>query len=92
MFGQIERGLTVELRAGAAADKGEGDAQKAALETISSLSKTLEFPTIAKEPMLLGNGEILEGEIKTIKMSKKSTIHKTATSKKETRKNGKQDS
>jgi len=92
LFGQIERGLTVEIRAGAAADKGDGDAQKAALETISNLSKTLEFPTIAREPMLLGNGEILEGEIKTIKMSKKSTIHKTATSKKETRKNGKQDS
>jgi hypothetical protein len=91
LFGQIERGLTVEIRAGAAADKAGGDAEKAALETISNLSKTLEFPSIAREPMLLGNGEILEGEIKTIKTSKKSTTHKTTTSKKETNKNDKED-
>jgi hypothetical protein len=93
LFGQIERGLTVEIRAGAVADKGADDTQKAALEAISNLSKTLEFPTIAREPILLGNGEILEGEIiKTIKTSKKTTVHKTVTSKKETHKNGKQDS
>jgi hypothetical protein len=86
LFGQIERGLTVEIRAGAATDKGADDVQKAALEAISNLSRTLEFPTIAKEPILLGNGEILEGEIKTIKTSKKTTSHKTVTSKKETHK------
>jgi hypothetical protein len=84
LFGQIERGLSIELRVGSDTDK-DGD-NKEALQSIANLGKTMEFPTIAKEPILLESGEILEGEIQTIKSSKKTTTHKSSTSKKETHK------
>jgi len=89
LFGQIERGLTIEVRVGARTDK-DAESQKA-LKTIDNLGKTMQFPLIAKEPILLGNGEILEGEIKTTKSSKKTTTHKTSTSNKEIQKDGKQE-
>jgi hypothetical protein len=87
LFGQIERGLTVEIRAGATNDQDAANPQREQLETISNLSKTLSFPTVAKEPILLGNGEILDGEILVTKTSKKSTSHKTT--KKETHRENK---
>lgn len=89
LFGQIERGLTIEFRA---EPKGDGnDANEKALEDIANLSREIQFPQIANEPMLLGGGEILEGEIQAVKHSKKTTTHKTTSSKKETRKETKQE-
>jgi hypothetical protein len=83
LFGQIERGLTVEFRA--EPKKDADDATQKALENITTLATQMQFPPVAKEPMLLGNGEILEGDLRTVKQSKKSTTHKstTTTSKKE---------
>jgi hypothetical protein len=87
LFGQIERGLTIELRAGAASDK-EGDG-KEALQNIADMSKSMQFPNIPQEPILLGNGEILEGDIQAVKSSKKTTTHKSTTTRKDTHKENK---
>src|SRR5437899_11464784 len=71
LFGQIERGLTVEFRA---EPKSDTDAETAeALKTIDELASTLKFPPPAKEPLLLGDPEILEGELH------KNTYKKTST-------------
>ena len=89
LFGQIERGLTVEFRAGPNSSADEEDAK--ALEIISTLGWQMHFPQIANEPMLLASAEVLEGEIRVVKQSKKTTTHKTTTSKKEGHKEGKQE-
>jgi hypothetical protein len=87
LFGQIERGLTVKFRA---ETKSGADAKtEKTLEMITNLNKEMQFPQIAREPILLESGEILEGELRTVKHSKKTTMHKTSTSKKETQKDGK---
>jgi hypothetical protein len=80
LFGQIERGLTVEFHAEPKAG-ASGEDQKA-LEEIATIAKQLKFPAVAKEPLLLGSGEIIEGEIKILKHSKKTTAEKTTTSRK----------
>lgn len=87
LFGQIERGLTVEFRA---EPKGadEDQANKEASETLVNLSRKIQFPVIANEPMLLAPGEILEGTLESVKVSKKTTTRKTTT-KKETPKEAK---
>jgi hypothetical protein len=85
LFGQIERGLTVEFRVEPKPD-GKGE-NREALKTIADLSKTMQFPEVAREPMLLENGEIIEGEIHMRKQSKKT--HKTTTTKKEVTKEAK---
>jgi hypothetical protein len=79
LFGQIERGLMVEFRTQPGGKPEDADASKA----ITNLSKTMRFPEVAKEPLLLENGQIIEGEIQ-VKRSKKTTT-KTTTSKKEPR-------
>jgi hypothetical protein len=85
LFGQIERGLTVEIRV-EPKPKADADTQKA-LEAVTDLTKKMQFPLLAHDPMLLKSGEILEGELKH---SKKTTTHRaTTTTKKETRKDGK---
>ena len=75
LFGQIERGLTVEFRA-EPKDAGADQANKKALETLVDLSRKIQFPLIANEPMLLASGEILEGNLKSVKVSKKTTKRK----------------
>lgn len=75
LFGQIELGLTVEFRAQPKKD-GNPDEQKA-LQEINNLSRTMHFPEVVPEPMLLQSGELLEGDIQTLKHSKKTTTHKT---------------
>jgi hypothetical protein len=75
LFAQIERGLTVEFRA-----KGKEDAseeEQKSLANIENTGKQIKFPQIAREPMLLSGGEILEGEIRTVK-KKTTTTHKAA--------------
>jgi hypothetical protein len=86
LLGQIERGLTIEFRAKADKDKDKEDENRKLLENIENLGKVIKFPEIAKAPMLLGSGEILEGEIRTIKHTKKATTRKTTASKKEAQK------
>lgn len=70
LFGQIERGLTVEFRAEANKDE-QDEAKRKALEGISSSGRQMRFPQIANEPLLLTNGQILEGPIESIKASPK---------------------
>jgi hypothetical protein len=89
LFGQIERGLTIEFHAEPKPNAGEED--KKALETISDLSRQMQYPQIASEPILLGSAEILEGEIQAVKHSKKTTTQKTTASKKESHKEIKQE-
>jgi hypothetical protein len=85
LFGQIERGLTVEFRANPK-EEGEGENQKT-LQDIDQLGAAMKFPQVAREPMLLGNGEILEGELKTTTHTKRTTTEKkTSAAKKETSK------
>jgi hypothetical protein len=81
LFGQIERGLTVEFRAEPKAAGGDEEDQKA-LQEIANMAKQLKFPPVATEPLLLGTGEIIEGEIAILKQTKKTTTQKTSTSKK----------
>ncbi len=80
LFGQIERGLTVEFRAEPKPGATGEDQQY--LEGIASIATQLKFPAVAKEPLLLGSGEIIEGEIKVLKQTKRTTTQKTSTSKK----------
>jgi len=89
LFGQIERGLTVEVHVGKPTDK-DGEIQEA-LSAVADLAKKMEFPQVAKEPILLENGEILEGEIQAVKATKKTTTHRSTTSKRETHKDSKQE-
>jgi hypothetical protein len=85
LFGQIERGLTIEFRA--EPKTGDGEQQKQ-LENITNLAKTLQFPEVPKEPMLLKSGEVVEGEVQILKHSKKTTTttQKTSTSTKTSQK------
>lgn len=80
LFGQIERGLTVEFRAEPKKD-ASAEAQKA-LTDISNLARTMQFPEVAQQPMLLKGEEIVEGDTYTAKHSKKTTTRKTTVSKK----------
>jgi hypothetical protein len=84
LFGQIERGLTIEFRA---EPPKTGDAQEQKeLKDISDLAHVMQFPEVPKEPMLLTNGEVIDGKIQAVKQSKKTTTHKTTVSKKEMQK------
>lgn len=85
LFGQIERGLTVEFHAVLA--KEEESEKGKALANIANLSRDMQFPEIAKEPMLLKSGELLEGDIQAVKHSKRTTT-KTTTSKRVAQKEG----
>lgn len=77
LFGQIERGLMVEFRTGEPKTDADPEKQKA-LANIADLDKKMQFPPVVTEPMLLGTGEVLEGEIK-VSHSKKTTSHKATT-------------
>jgi hypothetical protein len=78
LFGQIERGLTVEIRVNTDENNGgSGDEDQKALASIANLAKELKFPEPAKQPMLLKSGEVLEGEFVTLHQTKKTTTMKT---------------
>jgi hypothetical protein len=81
LFGQIERGLTVEFRA-EPNEKEEDETNRKALEAVSALSRKLTFPGASNEPLLLTNGEVVEGPEGGTKIFKKTTSHKST--KKET--------
>lgn len=76
LFGQIERGLTIEFRAN---KDGQDDETQQALAGIDNLAKVLRFPQIAKDPMLLEAGEVIEGELHRSKHTKKTTQKTTTT-------------
>ena len=80
MFGQIERGLTVEFRAEPEEGKDDSEEQKA-LKDISEIARVIQFPKVTQEPMLLNGSEILEGDIH-VKHTKKTTTHKSTVTKK----------
>ena len=90
LFGQIEQGLTIEFRA--ASIKDQESAQGKALANIADLGRAIKFPEIAKEPMLLSRGDLIEGEIQSFKHSRKTQTKTTTTSKKESRKEEKAES
>jgi hypothetical protein len=62
LFGQIERGLSVEIRVNSQPKQDQGQEDKEALKRLSEVSKTLAFPEPAKQPMLLKAGEVLDGD------------------------------
>jgi len=80
LFGQIERGLTVEFRA-KPKEHGDDDEQQKALTNIANVARLIKFPEPTPHPMLLSSGEVLEGTIQATKNVKKTTTttHKTAT-------------
>ena len=84
LFGQIERGLTVEFRAEPKPNE-DGDEAKA-LGSIVELSRDMKFPPAAKEPLLLTQGEVLEGELHRRTYKKIITTTTKTTSKKESKK------
>jgi hypothetical protein len=75
LFGQIEMGLTVEIRTNEPANADESNAPE--MSALADLAKSLVFPAAAKMPMLLTSSEILEGEVS----SKKVTTTTTSTKK-----------
>jgi hypothetical protein len=82
LFGQIERGLTIEFRAEPQVEDKDTD-EPNELTAVSDLANKLRFPQITEEPLLLQGGEILEGDIGIVKQSKKTTTHKTTVEKKD---------
>jgi hypothetical protein len=78
LFGQIERGLTVEIRTHEPEDEDadQPDARESA--ALADLAKSLVFPVAAKVPMLLTSNEILEGEVSSKKVT---TSTRTSTKK-----------
>lgn len=81
LFGQIERGLTIEFRA--VPDPNADEEEKKALGNVSMVSRDMQFPEVTNEPLLLASGEVLEGEIhgmkttsKTSKTTRKKEAHK----------------
>jgi hypothetical protein len=87
LFGQIERGLSVEIRVNNQPKQDQGQEDKEALKRLSEVSKTLEFPEPAKQPMLLRAGEVLDGDNDVVVVShvKKTTTSKKTVSKKTTK-------
>jgi len=69
LFGQIERGLNIQFRASPVA--GAADADRLALETVDRLSREMQFPKAAAEPMLLTRAQVLEGDFDSVSVPKK---------------------
>jgi hypothetical protein len=78
LFGQIERGLTIEIRT--PPDEEVEPSEVDAVKAITDISRKLSFPPVANEPVLLSPGEVIEGNIATGKVAKTTTTkttHKT---------------
>jgi hypothetical protein len=78
LFGQIERGLTIEIRTNKPNDTEESNAPE--LSALADLAKNLVFPVAAKVPMLLTTSEILEGEVLSKKVTTTTSTKKAAAS------------
>lgn len=77
LFGQIERGLSIQFNVRLSADADEAD--RIALKVIDRMSRELKFPPMAAEPMLLTRGQILEGDFGSTSVQKKTTEAPPAT-------------
>jgi hypothetical protein len=75
LFGQIERGLTVEFHVNPKSDGTED--QKKMLDRVAQVSRQLKFPEPAREPMLLESGELLEDDEPAGEVIMKRTTRKT---------------
>jgi len=63
LFGQIERGLTIQFNIKEKDDATEE--QKEVTTSLSEISSKLQFPVFNSEPILLANGEVLEDQPET---------------------------
>lgn len=61
LYGQIERGLTIQFRAEPSQDGNPPE--KNALEAVKRMGHEMQFPAIDEKPMLLPAGEVLEGDL-----------------------------
>jgi hypothetical protein len=61
LYGQIERGLSVHFRANPK-DGDEDEGKLASLNQINAIAHKLHYPPPAKEPLLLTESQILDGE------------------------------
>lgn len=77
LFGQIERGLTIQFRAQPKEDEEGEDAD--ALTAIQQAAQKLSFPAVQSEPMLLASAAVVEGDVPVFKYVKKTTSKKTTT-------------
>lgn len=89
LFGQIEKGLTVEFRA--KPQDGDGDGQNS-VKQIAGIAKSLKFPPPTSKPLLLGKGKLDEVEDVVVVHTKKTrkTTTTTTTTAKEPKKDGKE--
>jgi hypothetical protein len=76
LFGQIERGLTIEFHA-EPNQNDKNEANRNVLENVSALNREMRFPQIASEPLLLTNGEVVEGPVEGMKVFQKTTARKS---------------
>jgi hypothetical protein len=80
LFGQIERGLTVEIHTREDAKVDEDTKQE--LRAIAEVAQKMHFPAAdSKEPILLTDGEVLEGELLRTKVTTTIAASEKATSK-----------
>jgi len=77
LFGQLERGLTIQFRA-KPKEEAEGE-EAAALSTIQEASQSLNYPPIQIEPILLASETVVEGDVPVFKYVKKTASKKTTT-------------
>ena len=79
LFGQLERGLTVEFRANTSGADGDGEhGDEKTLAAVADLARKIEYPRVLGEPLLLESGKILEGEIGDFKLTKKTSHHSSS--------------
>ncbi len=81
LFGQLERGLVVEIRVNPAATKS--DEANEDINTLRTLSSILQFPAMNSDPVLLtsiGDGDF-DVDLDTSSSTLKTTKHRTSTKK-----------
>ncbi len=83
LFGQIERGLTVDIHIREDAKVDEDAKQE--LRAIAEVAQKMHFPAVSKEPMLLTDNEVLEGDLLRAEVATTKTITEKAASKRTSR-------
>ena len=76
LFGQIERGLKIQFRA--EPKKGGAESERKALEEVARMGREMKFPRAAEAPLLLENGEVLDGELPEIERGSAKVIKRVA--------------
>lgn len=80
LYGQIERGLSVHFRAN---PKDEDENTLASLEKINTIAHRLHYPAPAKEPLLLAESQILDGENSSVQFLSVKKTTRTTTEKRQ---------